>query len=774
MMARVTRSVLVVGVLCAGFGAGCASGGDPPPRGDVGLDGGVDPDADGGGQTDPGPGEGDCAPEDPPLPPDSLPECGLCDGARCVPNAILDDDEVALLAPCEDEGSSCVPDLFIETFGNFTLEECTSVAGAEGRCLSVCVPQVAEQASLLPQDICEPGWLCAPCFDPLTGEDTGACTQGCDEGPTEDPVTFPDCCGELGSCVPQELVPPEQLDQLGTDTCTGEGVMCAPNELANPSFVPPRCDSVGDFEGRCLPACLPDVAEQAHQLPQADCPDAHLCAPCFDPVTLEDTGACRLNGDEPEEPPEGFEACCGELGSCVPEELVPPEQLEQLGTDTCAEPGTLCAPNDLTDPTFTPVVCDSVAEAEGRCLPACLPDVAEQADMLPQDICPPEHLCAPCFDPTTGEDTGACRLNGDEPGSDPVTFSPCCDDLGQCVPEGLVPGDQRSQLSGAECADEGYLCAPNDMVQDPAFIPETCSSVAGAEGRCLLACLPDIAEQADRLPQDICQEGALCAPCYDPFTGEDTGACTISGDMPSEPPVTFDRCCSDRGACVPTDLVPPDQQEQLGPDTCSGAGELCAPDNLADPEFVPRSCASVGGGEGRCLPDCLPDVAEQADMLPQSSCVAGELCAPCYDPISGEDTGACRLNGDAPTEPPYVFDECCEGGARCVPSDVVPEAQQDQLSSEGCDEGAGELCVPNVFVENPDWSPPSCDPGDSGSILASFSDDGRCMPECVPDVQDPPLGLEFNQDICDDGFLCAPCTVYGIGFVPVDTGACDL
>jgi hypothetical protein len=762
MDSRVLRSGgLCWAVLLTGLVWGCASG-DGPPGSDNGLDGGVD----GATTGDSGGPIGDCVPEEPLLPPESLPPCELCEGARCVPNFALEEDQLAMLAPCDDS-NSCVPDLFIETNGNFTLERCTSVAGAEGRCLSPCIPQVAEQASLLPQDVCPGDWLCAPCFDPLTGESTGACTQGCDTGPTEDPVTFANCCDDLGSCVPEALVPEEQLSQLGTDTCTEAGTVCAPNDLANPSFIPPTCDSVAGAEGRCLPACLPDIAAQADLLPQADCADAHLCAPCYDPLTAEDTGACRLNGDEPVNPPQVFDACCDGLGSCVPEDLVSEEQLSQLGTDTCTEEGTVCAPNDLANPSFTPVVCESVGGAEGRCLPECLPDIAAQADLLPQDICLDAHLCAPCFDPTTGEDTGACRLNGDEPGQDPVVFSPCCNDIGLCVPEGLVPADQRDQLGPDVCTDEEYLCAPTDLI-DPEFTPPTCTSVAGAEGRCLPDCLPDIQAQADRLPQDTCAEHHLCAPCYDPLTGEDTGACTLNGDAPTEPPVTFDRCCSDRGACVPSDLVPEEQQSQLGQDTCSDADALCAPDSLIDPENTPDYCPSIGGGEGRCLPDCLPDIQEQADQLQQSTCDPGELCAPCTDPITGEDTGACRINGDEPTEPPYTFPECCDGISLCVPGYLVPEDQHEQLDGEGCADD-GFLCVPKVFVEDPDYQPEAC----NAALVLTFCLDtspGVCLPACLPALR----GIEGDllcQGGCPDAWKCAPCDDPLSGD---PTGACDL
>jgi hypothetical protein len=398
-------AIWILAALALGW-TGCSSTAAPPDSG--GEDGGTS--------------APDCVPGEPPIPVTSLPVCELCPDARCVPDFALDDDQRSQLLPCS-ESSTCVPELFIETNGNFTLEKCTSVQGAEGRCLSVCVPAVANQSAVLPQDVCEDGWLCAPCYDPVSGADTGACTQGCDTGPTEEPVAFPECCDGLGACVPSELVSPEQAGQLGVDSCTGDGVLCAPRELADPSFQPEQCDSVGGAEGRCLPECLPDIGAQSGVLPQAMCPDGHLCAPCYDPTTGEDTQACRINGDAPVNPPFAFPECCGSLGLCVPAELVPEEQRQHLDDNGCSS-GELCAPKVfIEDPDYQPgpctaqmpgfpLLCLTPSDAgAGVCLPACLPALRNfPGSLLCRGNCPAEWKCAPCEDPISGGSTGACDL----------------------------------------------------------------------------------------------------------------------------------------------------------------------------------------------------------------------------------------------------------------------------------------------------------------------------------------------------------------------------
>ena len=118
----------------------------------------------------------------------------------------------------------------------------------------------------------------------------------------------------------------------------------------------------------------------------------------------------------------------------------------------------------------------------------------------------------------------------------------------------------------------------------------------------------------------------------------------------------------------------------LGKDTCTGKDDLCAPDALADSTFTPKKCVSLASAEGRCLPDCLPSVAQQGSRLPKADCAAGELCAPCYDPVTGKETGACSVNGDKPTDKPVVFDPCCGTFGHCVPSSILSTDQKAQLA----------------------------------------------------------------------------------------------
>ena len=238
-----------------------------------------------------------------PIDPSTLPPCPNCSaaGAHCLPSGLVPADFQGQLDPC-DADSTCVPDYFIETMGLFIPPSCTSVAGAEGRCLNRCIPQVSGQADLLPVDICAWHEVCVPCYDPQTGLSTGACELSCDPGPAEPPTTLPTCCGGSGTCVPPQAAG-SQAGQLGEDSCPQDNgpLLCAPDVFVNdPNWKPPPCETgllsmfFGDAykPGACLPECIPAV--DSFLIGQDGCADGFKCAPCLMPPFGEPTGACDL------------------------------------------------------------------------------------------------------------------------------------------------------------------------------------------------------------------------------------------------------------------------------------------------------------------------------------------------------------------------------------------------------------------------------------------------------------------------------------------------
>ena len=460
--------------------------------------------------------------------PTQLARCPSCDDdARCVPQLLIEKqapEMLAKLAACDDK-NVCVPDPIISSMGFYKPDNCRSVNDSEGRCMSECLPAVASQRDILPQASCAEHERCVPCFDPLTGAETGACRLTCDLGPREPAKTLSGCCDGLGTCLPGSLVPADQAGQLGHDSCAEADALCAPTLLMDPSQKPAPCGSVAGHEGRCLPACLPAIANKAASLPQDTCRAGEVCAPCFDPFSGADSQACRFHGDAPSAPAETFAHCCSELGTCVPRTLVSAADASHLPAGGCeGAADSLCVPNAFLDPAFTPASCRSLADAEGRCVAVCLLPADQLGAPIPQSSCATGELCAPCFNPVNGEATGVCNVRGDAPKEPAVRFdTACCGQSGLCIPQELA-GSASKGLPKDRCASEhgdGWLCAPKRVVTDPARAKDpfdSCKIDLGlfrvGRGKCVPNCMVDASGFAKRLLQrSSCESGASCVPC---------------------------------------------------------------------------------------------------------------------------------------------------------------------------------------------------------------------------------------------------------------------
>jgi hypothetical protein len=352
------------------------------------------------------------------LDPNSFADCSpACGGAHCLPAASVPPAQQALLQPCTAKGGGaglCTPDKLIASAGNFVPKACASVAGAEGRCMSTCVPSVAEQAAQLPKDVCDDGEKCAPCYNPVATDPTaptGACNLACDAPqkpplmltcpwtgpPVVDPATFPQCSPSCSGahCVPAAMVPPAQHGQLAT--CSGG--YCAPDPFIATAgrYKAPNCSAFNGTpaEGRCLSKCIPSVAQKASQLHQHSCASGTLCAPCYDPFSGADTGACRIGCDQPAKPPYTFPGCCYGGGTCVPTENIPSDQLGNLNQDVCPSSLQRCVPDEMLPGGPGPRVCYGLLGAEGRCYSDCLNLGLGQ--IFPQRDCPDYHTCVPCW-----------------------------------------------------------------------------------------------------------------------------------------------------------------------------------------------------------------------------------------------------------------------------------------------------------------------------------------------------------------------------------------
>ena len=232
--------------------------------------------------------------------PNTLPACTTCMGGRCVNPADYPDAPASQLAQCAS-GGICLPDALVATKGKVALQQCTSVAGAEGRCASLCIPVTASLAGFLPQGGCPTTDRCAPCFSPVDGSSTGVCNLGCDRGPTTQPVIFPQCCNGRARCVPRAVIPDGPAKQnLVKEKCTGNNdPVCVPTPIIqDPNYRFPSCVSQNILApgapGVCIPACIVDTNSAAKVgLHRDNCADStDKCVPCTNPQTGQPSGAC--------------------------------------------------------------------------------------------------------------------------------------------------------------------------------------------------------------------------------------------------------------------------------------------------------------------------------------------------------------------------------------------------------------------------------------------------------------------------------------------------
>jgi len=255
-------------------------------------------------------------------------------------------------------------------------------------------------------------------------------------------------------------------------------------------------------------------------------------------------------------------------------------------------------------------------------------------------------------------------------------FAACCDGSAHLIPDYLVPGQFRAMLmAGTDRPDT--LCVPDVLASDPLHQPASCSSIGGREGRCISVCVKSVATQKDSLPQAGCAANERCSPCYDPRSGEATGACSVGPcDQAKEGPRLFESCGAkgDDALCVPAEAVPARDRCYFDAKGCGSGcqdpGSLCLPKKTmeAGPSFQPKTCqASMSGfyaaflsifsepstalakmaeySDARCLSKCIPSVRAQASLLSSSGCDPEELCVPCFDPTKLSQgkvaTGAC-------------------------------------------------------------------------------------------------------------------------------------
>lgn len=369
--------------------------------------------------------------------------------------------------------------------------------------------------------------------------------------------------------------------------------------------------------------------------------------------------------------------------------------------------------------------------------------------------------------------TGACAKPIE--GKDPSGLPQCTGTKGvkgRCVPRTEL-GSFKDTFEKATCADDAQACVPDEVIKSGSKIElKKCKAVLDGEGRCFWPLAKDIIANYDLLKgatKDQCPDEQVCAPCVNPLDKKETGVCNTGsggascsdaskggassgaaggGKCPQVEPIldakTFSvEDCGSNMLCVDKALVG-DQASHLKP--C--AKGVCAPKKSVERggNYVPVTCRSTAGAEGRCLNVGIPMIGEQKTILPQEKCDPDERCAPCFDPRDGADTGACKsASCDAPKEPAKTFAPCCGGRARCVPTSAVGDAE-GMLEADSCT-GDTPLCAPVELVGIPGTSPKPCNAG-FGLIK------GICVSACAISIP----GASLIKGDCNDGDMCAPCS----------------
>jgi hypothetical protein len=211
-----------------------------------------------------------------------LKECGGTIGkGHCFDKTKGIFDPTQLTQPGCADGELCVPDSVLGANGK-PAKSCKSLGDQPGACTSLLNQQLNENKGAVPPDVCDAETeRCAPCIDPRTGKDSGACSP---LGAHEQPCTGGKgdknrlCSHGVGTCVQKSSVPSGDADQLNQDSCPTDSLVCAPSSLVN-GDAPKTCDVLG-VSGVCLDTCFNDMLGGLKAAARGDCGPTEVCVPC--------------------------------------------------------------------------------------------------------------------------------------------------------------------------------------------------------------------------------------------------------------------------------------------------------------------------------------------------------------------------------------------------------------------------------------------------------------------------------------------------------------
>jgi hypothetical protein len=257
------------------------------------------------------------------------------------------------------------------------------------------------------------------------------------------------------------------------------------------------------------------------------------------------------------------------------------------------------------------------------------------------------------------------------------------------------------------------------------------------------------------------------------------GACTLEENhVPPGPPPGSADClpqnqssladpnlfvpCAENARCIPESFIAlfdPDQVERFSvcPNDATGR---CVPDSIVRQglRYVPPTCLAYGTIEGRCLAAVLPEVESVKNILEPSTCAGGELCSPCYHPITGEDTGACSITScdPGPASGQQGFASCGQDRGRCIPGMLIPTEHAGKLMPVDC-QMPTDRCVSNRILQNGPYE--TC----SGVIGGFVTYSGTCLNRELLNLEYLGVGIGsvLAQATCRAPDVCVPCYNFG-------------
>ena len=226
-------------------------------------------------------------------------------------------------------------------------------------------------------------------------------------------------------------------------------------------------------------------------------------------------------------------------------------------------------------------------------------------------------------------------------------------------------------------------------------------------------------------------------------------------------------CGDGAGHCYPKSKIPKGPSSDKLMDCPGDATQACVQDTILKAGGSKVKACKVEvlkNAPGACMAlATMPEGSEKEQAkgnLKQDACAAGEVCAPCTNPLAGNtDTGLCGdvgVSADDCTGAPSTSSSsggatttaaaaaCCGGKGSCMDGKVLGDTADD-MSQDTC--SSDMVCAPQALVAG---KATSCTAG-------TLQGKGICMDKCFNGMLDKVGGFFLDQDVCATNELCVSC-----------------